>query len=78
MKIKTNCKSGIKGSYVYSCKDCKETPQGDGWILLECDCKTINGNYTRSSLRVLSYYTGEVDNCNGTLKLGSCSQSYGI
>lgn len=72
MKIRTNCKSGFWGTYIRSCENTTETPQGDGSLLLTGRCQTLAGNYIPSSLIVPSDHYEDVANCNGILTLGGC------
>ena len=74
MKLTTNCKAGVvDGSYYFSCEGIAETPQSDGSTYLACFCQTSGDRYVPSALLVPAGYDGNVANCNGTLKLGSCS-----
>ena len=70
MKIRTNCKLGLWGSYILSCEDVSETPQADGSLYLAGVCQDHIGYYRNTNLIVPPGFNGSVANCDGRLTLG--------
>lgn len=62
-------KKNPPGSYTETCKNISFFKAKNK---LEADCPNKNGSYINTSLKIPECFKGEVTNCNGNLKRGSC------
>jgi hypothetical protein len=59
--------AGPSGSYALTCRDA--VVKGD---ILSAQCRKINGQYEETSLKGFQGFQGNINNCDGKLRNGSC------
>ncbi len=75
INVRSNHKIGYRNGFWDSCRNTTHSPNGYYYTTINSICEKADKSEMDTSLVVPNSFTDIVQNCNGTLTLGSCPWS---